>query len=90
MPHSPSAELDSPSAELDCFRAGTAPLRRMEREWTAIWSEQLDARINPSVSGAARVSSLIRDAAATGQGGLSLRDARLAFGIGRATLPRSG
>ena len=81
---------DSRPAGLDCFRAGTAPFRRMEREWTAIWSEQLDARINPSVSGAARVSSLIRDAAATGQGGLSLRDARLAFGIGRATLPRSG
>lgn len=33
--------------------------------------EQLDDRINPSVSGAARVSSLIRAAAAAGQGGLS-------------------
>ena len=41
------AELDDRPAGLDRVRPGTAPRRRMEREWTAIWSEQLDARINP-------------------------------------------
>jgi hypothetical protein len=42
----------------------------MDRAWLELWSEQLDARIHPSVSGGAKVSAIIRVAAATRQGGL--------------------
>lgn len=57
-------------ADLDRFRPDTAPLQRMDRAWLELWSERLDARIHPSVSGAAKVSAIIRVAAATGQGAL--------------------
>ncbi len=80
---------DTRPAALDQFRIGTAPLRRMEREWITLWSEQLDPRFNPSVSGAARVSSLIRAAVATGQGGLT-SEAHLAYGHELAGPRRSG
>ncbi len=80
---------DTRPAARDRFRPGTAPLRRMDKEWITLWSEQLDPRVSPSVSGAARVSSLIRAAAATGQGGL-ISDARLAYDHERAEPRRSG
>lgn len=75
---------DSRPADLDRFRPDTAPLRRIDREWQELWSERLDARIHPSVSGAAQVSTIIRVAAATGKGGLrdSVKLIRSEAGVG--------